>query len=377
MDRRIYSTSTSSGAFQEASTSTAGFWKLREKGVTLPDKPYLWKRYDRVHPFATTHSGSQTENAARGHDPVYSAFETGSYVNQVGGTYSTIGRDELLNIVRGRVNDKVRDQDIDLGVALGEYRETAEFVSSSMVKTARFLRHIRRGEVSAALQAVTGKKNPRHLRDVADVAAQTQLAISYGLLPLLNDVHGAVKALDKRNQPEVPVHRVSSSLRGEFDKLFLYKAPGTPVWTYTDHIKYSYVARASIYFMVDNPLYRKLDSLGLLNPMSIAWNLGTLTFVVDWFIPVGKYLTEIVPPQGVKFLRGWETYKFVGSARWNSYCVAPSQGYNWNTTMTEESVLKGRNILSSFPRYNLVIPDISLSKQKIASGMALIYKAFA
>jgi hypothetical protein len=378
MHRSIYGLSTHDqkwGTYQESSTSTPGFYKLKKKRLSLPLKSYSWRRIDGICPWGNTHSGLRTERETRGYLTFWEAVTNGS-TSIPGGLFgdklNCPSIPDLRNKVVGRVLDKVRDVDIDLGVTLGEYRETAAFVSSAMEKTAGFIRQLRRGNVSGALAAITGKRNPR-LKDVADVAANTQLAVSYGLVPLIHDVYGACKALDKRNPPELEVLRKQS---GDVVGVDCQKLSSNSYWKYKNHVKGEIRAKCVVFYVVDNPLYRKIDAFGLFNPLNIAWELVPLSFVVDWFIPVGNYLSSIVPPQGVKFQKGWESWNAKGSS-FNSTHIVPAGigGATWDTEASTIEVVKGRNVLGGFPRYHLVIPDLSLSKRQLANGMALLFQA--
>jgi hypothetical protein len=45
------------------------------------------------------------------------------------------------------------------------------------------------------------------------------------------------------------------------------------------------------------------------NVWQLAWELIPLSFVVDWFLPVGKYLDSLNATKGITFLDGYEGYK--------------------------------------------------------------------
>jgi hypothetical protein len=47
-----------------------------------------------------------------------------------------------------------------------------------------------------------------------------------------------------------------------------------------------------------------LNQLGLLNPLSFAWEITPWSFVVDWLIPIGPVLSALTAPVGLNFISG-------------------------------------------------------------------------
>lgn len=369
MDRSTYDTADAWGSYYEDSTKTPGFHELKRLGQPLPVNDYDWYRIDGKSPFSDTYNGAATERHTRGYTTFDSAIQNGVLDTYVGGISVPVQPVwNVINTVHNRLLDKIRDQDIDLGVALGESRETAAFVTSAMVKTAKSYRQLRRGDVSGALQTLTGRKN-RNWRDIPGAASDTWLAYTYGLRPLLSDVYGACEALDKRKQPYVDVKTVRS---GTIQRV---EAEVHAYDYYHNRVLGNITVRGQISFRVSNPLLKVIDSVGLTNPLSVAWELVPFSFVVDWFVPVGKMIQGIVPPQGVDFVDGWISCKCSGVSR--AWTTIPSPYPGWYTTAEATEVRKFRRKLTSFPRYHLVVPDFSLSKSQVASGLALLWQVLA
>lgn len=367
MDRSIYGTaaSPSRGGYTENSTKTPDFNKLRKARQRLPVKYYKWTRFDYKHPYITDAWGSYVnENSGRGLWSMINCIENG-YLSTVAGGFrvNVQSQSDAVSIVSNRLLSKIRNRPIDLGVALGEYRQTAEFVSSVISKVVKSGRALKKGNISKALRVLTGRKNDSW-KDIPNVASDMWLAYSYALRPLLNDVYGAVTALANSKKPYIVVERVRTGMVFPV-KGFVQNGDKS----FTSSVDGSLSVSGQIEYTVENPLIRSLDMLGVLNPVSVAWELVTLSFVADWFLPIGKYLSEIVPPQGVKFQDGWISVKAKGG-------VSHRTDLNfrgWHTKLTSQEVVKERIVLKSFPRYYVVVPDVSLSKEKIASGLALLW----
>lgn len=364
MDRRIYNRREAWGSFQESSVKTPNYHQLKKLGARLPVNAYSWYRVDGVSPLAYTYNGPMTERDARGFSTFHGAATTGSFAGDV--RSSIVTRDIAYQMAGNRLLSKVRDQDIDIGVAFGEYRETAQFVSDALVATAKAVRQLRKGDVYGAFAVVRDKRGFDQWRDVPDAAAKTWLAYKYALTPLMSDVFGAIEVIRKAEEPYVDVHVARTSMSIPIS----YSTSHSNGW-YTNSCKGRHRVRGEVRFRVANPLFRVFDQLGLTNPAAIAWELVPLSFVADWFLPIGETLRGVNPPQGIDFVDGWMSCRSDGTAE--SRTDIPM---GWHTVATSVECLKDRRPLSSLPRYNVIVPDLSLSKHQLASGMALLYGAF-
>ncbi len=363
MNKTSFNTQTAWRAYSESSVNTPGFYKKLKLKQRLPENPYSMSLSEGSSPVAQTYNGPRTERDARGHDNFTRACFSGTLSTQTGPAVS-IGYklSDHIGEVSNRLLSKVRNREIDLGVSLGEYRETASFVAGAMVKTAKSFKQLKRGDVSGALQTLTGKRNNRW-DDIPGAASNTWLAYSYGLKPLINDVSDAVKVLEKGlRDPSRPIVVRSSMTKS-------VSGFATNYGHYHDRIKGSVRVSGKVEFWIDNPSLYTLEQVGFVNPLSVAWELVPFSFVVDWFIPVGEFLTSVVPPQGVAFVGGYTAYR--GDGTHVGWTTIPS---GWYTSMEEREIFKGRTPLTSFPRYSLKVPDLSLSKSQIASGMALLWQ---
>ena len=362
MNKTSFNKRTAWRRYSENSAKTPGFYKKLKLKQRLPENPYSMSLSEGSSPVAQTYNGPRTEREARGHDDFTSACFSGTLSTQTGpGVSIGYTLSDHIGEVSNRLLSKVRNREIDLGVSLGEYRETASFVAGAMVKTAKSFKQLKQGDVSGALQTLTGKRNNRWA-DIPGAASNTWLAYSYGLKPLINDVSDAVKVLEKGlRDPSRPIVVRSSTTKS-------VSGFATDYGCYHDRIEGSVRVSGKIEFWIDNPFLYTLEQVGFVNPLSVAWELVPFSFVVDWFVPVGEFLTSVVPPQGVAFVGGCTAYR--GDGTHVGWTTIPG----WYTSMVEREIFKGRMPLTSFPRYSLKVPDLSLSKSQIASGMALLWQ---
>lgn len=286
--------------------------------------------------------------------------------------------------VKNKLIKKLNSRDIDLGVALGEARETARFVQGAMLSTYRAYRFARRGDVSGMLKALgvsrTTDARKQSYRDVLDAASGVWLSYSYAVRPLLADVFGALSALEKRHsRPDVVTMRARVS--NELDVAM--KTSGVrPGWFDTEWAcKGELSSRAGLSFEIANPFLYTLSQVGLTNPLNVAWELVPFSFVVDWFTPIGAWFDGLVPPQGVSNLHGYSTYKgeFHGKGRLLANFPIPPNSADGAREFpgTWYNRFKGRSPMNEFPRYHLVGATFDLGKSQIASGLSLLWSVGA
>lgn len=225
-----------------------------------------------------------------------------------------------------RLNERVRGG-LDLMPMLGEAGKTGSLIKS----LGKFEDWVRRF-------------NPKKL-------STTYLEYTYGLKPLLNDIYGAldesIVVLDKGNI------RVKA---GATESLEPIKEYNVSPWRRT----YSYTGAAKAFYRFDLRLSLPRDDFEIarwasLNPVSLAWELGYLSFVVDWFVDVGGYLRNLETGLLYRsnFLSGYECfghyYDYVGQHRRNYYYW---DGKPRDIGFAESSMRKRqfeRRVLTSYP----------------------------
>jgi hypothetical protein len=121
------------------------------------------------------------------------------------------------------------------------------------------------------------------------------LELQYGWLPLLGDSFEAAKAFEAiSNGPRSQLYRVSNkkeSIGNGSQSKALFDVPYKE--RLTRYIQYECVEEMGF-----------ARQLGLLDPLSVAWELLPWSFVADWFIPIGSYLDLVnqVPSLKGRFL---------------------------------------------------------------------------
>lgn len=183
---------------------------------------------------------------------------------------------------------------------LGEaYRSLGISQHQSVLTHRLLLDEYRRGITSKTSRIKHGARRYPRPKTVRENAAGYVLETQYGWMPLLQDIKsGAEKIAAIVQDDATPVviraraSKLSSSERtGDF-------YGGTP-WNQitVDSVRVQYVLR---YRFTDGYL-AQAASLGLTNPASLIWEVIPLSFVIDWLVPVGKYLESLSAFHGLDF----------------------------------------------------------------------------
>jgi len=193
-----------------------------------------------------------------------------------------------LNLNR-KLASALKDSDFNLGFFIAESHQTARMVANTVGKLVSSVRHLKKGRLDLALRALGSTSHPKFRgRDRgfdplthSDVGG-TWLEMQYGWKPLLSDVHSSMEAY----------HKLSSKPRTVSGRV-RHSVPGTN-YSYGSYIATSSSGnfRAQYVYELYSPISVP-DSLGLTDPLSIAWEILPFSFVFDWFIPVGNYLDSV------------------------------------------------------------------------------------
>ncbi len=219
--------------------------------------------------------------------------------------------------LNGKLSAKMKGHDFNAGIAIGEGRETIQLVSNTVKSLAKSVRDIKRGNVDGALRHLTraasgpGRNRPSkptdsfslsglrssvrkagrqangelHLGDVSS----TWLALQYGWKPLLQDIKNSAEAFEAISAPpRVNKIRVSHTIRKAGNPS---ASPSASVGTG----KFTHTKRYTVTISESLSVPR---SLGLLDPLAVAWELVPFSFVADWFLPIGSYFEAVsgLPP---------------------------------------------------------------------------------
>lgn len=270
------------------------------------------------NPYTCTYSRHNghlfTQKNADGFTRTFSTYE---FVNPASIVFSDADRwnsnDDIALL--GKLREKVAGSDFNAGVAMGESMKTLTLITNSATRIFRALKHVRKGNMASAAAVLTDGtpragffKKPTRAPTTDKQMSSLWLELKYGWMPLLKDVSDAAEFL--AHMHSVPLQKI---VRARKKKALPFSTAGS--WTNREG-----EVRCSIKCILKEKNTVLLS--GLLDPYSVAWELLPWSFVIDWFIPVGNYLSARGLAQAIEgtfvkttFLR----IRLSGSCTFNGY----------------------------------------------------------
>lgn len=192
--------------------------------------------------------------------------------------------------------NKVQEASAAIGAGLGERHTTLSMLTSRALQLLLFTRSISRGHFKQAAR-VLGVKKPKSTGDLLANSGDAWLEYSYGWKPLIQDIYNAADVLQQPWPKELASAR---SCRTYYHNGSIYKGFESHEHEYRCLIQ----ARVEV---VNWPVW-KANQLGLINPLSVAWELVPFSFVVDWFVPVGTFLQSLTDFAGLNLSSAFVTH---------------------------------------------------------------------
>jgi hypothetical protein len=284
-------------------------------------------------------------------------------------TTTGIPTSEANALDRIAVNDlllRIKNQRTNLGEVFAEREKTAASVASRALQIYELLRHLRRGDYVGAARAV-GIDAPAHAgarfakkwrRNRSKALANGWLELQYGWLPLVNDVYGSVEALAEAfNKNGARIRAVSVQRREGTVSVPPLLNP--PYYRIDEFRRWSYLVKYVCWFRREQSLSANLATVGITNPALLAWELLPYSFIVDWFYPIGNYVSTFDALNGVVFDSGCRTTMSRSDSRMDETFGPQSIGNasaNGFTFAEKHTVSVTRTLLGSFPAARFPIP---------------------
>lgn len=267
--------------------------------------------------------------------------------------------------------NRLKGQTVNLGVAFGERKATSRQLGDAARRMAQSVRELRRGNFRNAARA---------LGIIGDVGrprgsnwTNHWLQLQYGWKPLISDVYGSVAALSKRPPGD---WRVTSTAQRKDVFTSVVNGGGADLYSCKA------VRNRGVFVRIDaipqNDLSMSLSSVGVTNPLEVAWELVPYSFVVDWALPVGKWLSSLDALLG--YGPAWTSTTYwnetfwedTGRSQWNS-----PTNFIKNNWLGTKRVLRVNRVASSgvpLPAFPSIKDPRSLGH--MANGLSLLAQAF-
>lgn len=248
--------------------------------IALPPIPNEPRRATVEHPYTMSLEDSRYQifetraNAFQDYTPTRYGYDVYMYPPAFTGLWDANDDLKLL----GKLREKVAGSEFNLGVALGESKEALGMILDTARRIRSAYTAVRRGRFDAARNfLVSGTVREGIGRRTT---ASNWLQLQYGWLPLLNDAEAGAQFL--AHYFSIPLQQV---VRVSREKKVNVVTNGTGYkFTNSDGYQAKYL----------KAILKEKDVValaGLKDPLSVAWELVPYSFVIDWFIPIGNYLS--------------------------------------------------------------------------------------
>lgn len=216
---------------------------------------------------------------------------------EAGTAWPRLGSNIPFATLENRVYEKLRSsayESLQIGVDLFEGRQTLALLGNALNFVRRPIYTMGQALRRHAHRSKSAWHMPIH--QFADV----WLPFVYGVKPTMETIFSLTDMLGRTPRQRVRLSEIATATNSVSSST---KSPPT-----TLVVESRGLVRAGFTIDVVNPNVLRADELGLLNPLSFAWEVVPYSFVVDWFIPVGTMLRQLTDYAGCSITDGYTTY---------------------------------------------------------------------
>lgn len=276
-------------------------------------------------------------------------------------------------VALGRLYKKLKNQKIDLATDLAEVSQTVGMISQAAVALAKGFYLLYRGKILEGLKAIL----PTTRKETSNVF----LAYRYGLSPLLSDINGAAQHLAERIHG-IPPKRSLGKAKSRITTVINNPiSPSINIASSETVFVTDITVKISARYDIFSPALRDVSRLGFTTPTNVAWELVPFSFVVDWFFPIGNYLSSLSATEGltlkdvtvttvIKAVRTLTVQLTPPHTHVNYWSFQGEKSCRWSCSITEVT----RHVLESGEIPELPLPRFKnpFSYGHVANAIALI-----
>jgi hypothetical protein len=353
---------------------TPGFRSLKATGSKLPDNPYTYMVKVRASSQGTVKDYYGDTSIVTG--PISAGFADAPdtsldhrfYLNQ-------------------KLIERAKGQQWNAPIFFAEAGKTADMVVNRATHLAHMALKLRNGDFvnfvrmfhkSAIPPKRGGRQHQRFDRDYGrnahDAVHNAWLEYSYGWAPFMNDVKDSMHTLmDLSDRPAAMETRVKARTF-DHSKASLLNQP-----IFATDLPYGVRVDADIIYEFERD-YRAIwrfrpnpadipGRFGLINPLEVAWELVPFSFVADWFLPIGAYLSALDVPMRFQHVGGSYGSRRLGISEHKN--VKGGTGFAGRST----SLIVSREAMGSAPTLDLKgfhVNGITSSLRRMFTSISLL-----
>lgn len=297
------------------------------------------------------------------------------YVGPIDVTYSQArvwdSNDEIALI--GNLTSQIKNGATwNAGIFVGELGKTVDSITSRVRTLTDAVRATRRGDWRRAVSALRSKprRTPRTVVTPGNASwYELWLELRYAWRPLIKDIYDLSESIQKRDLPRKKLFRVQLQIPRTVNTSVPFYSNVTGKGGYLKAIKAT----------ISEKPFSFPEYLGLYNPESVVWELVPLSFVADWFIPIGRYLEVRSDLQGVQGEYVRTTYDWY-RGRILHKDVSPDAAYSWSTSdesgyVASMNIARTLSFVLSVPLPSFRSPGFESRPARLLDAIALLVAA--
>ena len=274
----------------------------------------------------------------------------------------------------------------NISVFIAEFSEATKMILNTARTIYSVARALKKRRFREANRKLGLRKTPE---GVTGKFSSDWLAYRYGWAPLVGDAHSAAETLADliHNRRQMfRVQHTSSEDLPEIDSGWSNIGSSSLFFDLTrkERTRKSgrVLVRQGYVFEVTNPNLALANQLGLTNPLVVAHELVTLSFVADWFFNIGNYLEALTAFQGLTMRDGYEIVEV--ESVWDVDCVPTGASGTYVSGFTVKYCLPAQSVRREFTRTPLsapILPSLGVQRhpstttglKRVADAAALLY----
>lgn len=265
-----------------------------------------------------------------------------SFIGIMGGALVPPAPDIDDSILLSKLDRRANKQAIDVGVFVGEGKESLQMIRSGVKTLSTLYTAIRRFDVRGIQRTLSLSRG--NMGEFLDALSTGWLAWNFGVKPILSDMHAAGETLARlvSNEPS------KTSIRAKV-------VERSPVYARNQHIGYRESGKQVIVRYIESELASLAYELGVHRNQlfSLAWELVPLSFVVDSVVPIGSFLDNAAVQarfrQHASVTTTWDKTVWYGRVNHPCYKVITDGYHTYRGIKLQRTVGTGLDHLNSVP----------------------------
>lgn len=265
-----------------------------------------------------------------------------------------------------------------IGASLGELDQALKMIGDRAAQLLNFGRNLRRGRFQRAASCLGFRIPPKqitHLKRVKSLGDQW-LELHFGWVPLLGDIHDGMKLISEPLSSDGPCYGRGRAMESLSNKQVYSFSDGSQLTKKWVSGTFEALAELRGDTRLTNPNLDLLQNLGLINPVSVAWELVPFSFLVDHVVGIGDFLESFSDEVGWDCTNlGQSTLSVCrgGNEQMRSW-TGDGETLKWSWSLGGNAAVMQRSFPGSIPPYTLTFtnPFTGLSAPRAATYIALL-----